>query len=315
MREWKRPPGLRPGMTLGIVAPSGPVRNRAAAERGVEALERLGFRVRLGQHVYAARGYLAGQDHNRAEDLLAMLEQPDVDGIICLAGGYGAIRTAMAIDLDRLRGLARGPAKAFVGFSDVTVIHALLQRELGWITFYGPMVRSFDRLTEYSLAAFRRALIEPGSFNVEPAPAHPPMVTLVGGRAEGSLVGGCLALVVSLIGTPWELDLRDTVFFFEDIHEQPYRIDRMLSQLLAGGRLRNCAGIVVGEHVDCDPDQPEHSLQLEEVLDDLIRPLGLPAIYGLPIGHGAHLATLPLGARVELDADARRLRVVEGGIQ
>jgi len=301
-------------MTIGVVAPSGAARDRATVDRGAAALERLGFKVTFGRHVDKARGYLAGSDHERAEDLLAMLERDDVDGIVCLGGGYGAMRTVAALNLDRLRRLAGRPAKPFIGFSDLTVIHAMLRRELGWVTFYGPMIQGFEKSTDYTLAAFRRALMETEPFDILHAPGQPPVETLVGGTAAGRLAGGCLALVVSLIGTPWEIDFADTIGFFEDIHEQPYRVDRMVSQLLASGGLSRCVGIVIGEHVDCEPDRPERSLELEDIFGDLIRPLGVPTIYGLPIGHGQHLATLPLGTRVALDAGAQRLRIVEPGV-
>jgi muramoyltetrapeptide carboxypeptidase len=315
MPERGRPPRLRPGMTLGVVAPSGPVLERSRIGRGVAALERLGFRVELAPHARDDYGYLAGRDADRADDLLAMLERDDVDGVLCLRGGYGALRTALALDRDRLRRLADRPPKPFIGYSDITVLHALLGRELGWTTFYGPMVTSFVDASDYTVAAFRRALLAAEPFEVPPDPDDPYVETLVPGEAEGELAGGCLALVVSLLGTPWELDLRGKLFFFEDVNEPPYAIDRMLTQLLAAGKLQGCAGIVVGEHADCRPRGPGNSLSLEQVFDDLLRPLGLPAIYPLPIGHGRHLATLPIGAPARLDATNRTLRILEPGVR
>jgi muramoyltetrapeptide carboxypeptidase len=302
-------------MTLGIVAPSSPTLERSQIARGVRHLEQMGFRVELAPHVRDFYGYLAGSDEDRAADLLAMLERDDIDAIICMRGGYGALRTAMALDRERLRKLRGRPAKAFVGYSDITVLHALLYRELGWTTFYGPHVTTFGRARDYTVEAFQRALMENEPFEVLPDPDDPYVETLVPGQAEGPLLGGCLSLLVSLIGTPWELDLDGAIFFFEDVNEEPYRLDRMLAQLVASGRLQRCAGIVVGEHADCRAAGGGSTLGVEQVFDDLIRPLGIPALYHLPIGHGRHLATLPLGVRAGLDATNRRLCILEPGVQ
>lgn len=316
MSTRRQPPRLRPGMTLGVVAPSSQVLERSTVGRGVAALERLGFRVVFGAHARDRYGYLAGRDADRADDLLTMFERDDVDGVICARGGYGASRTALPLLADRARlgRLAGRAPKPFIGYSDITILHAILARELGWTTFYGPMVASFAVATEYTVAAFRRALLETGPFEIAPDPDDPYVETLVPGAAEGELAGGCLQLVVSSLGTPWEIDLRDKIFFFEDVHVQPYEVDRMLAQLLAAGQLGRCAGIVIGEHIDAAPKGGTPSLGLEDVFDDLIRPLGIPTLYHLPIGHGRHLATLPLGARARLDATQKSLRVLESGV-
>lgn len=317
MPERRKPPRLTAGMTLGVVAPSSPVLERSTVNRGVAALERLGFRVVFGAHARDSYGYLAGQDADRADDLLTMLEREDVDAVICLRGGYGAIRTANALRdrRDRLARLARREPKPFIGFSDITVPHAILGRELGWTTFYGPMVVSFARATDYTVAAFGQALMAAEPFAILPDPDDPYVETLVAGEAEGELAGGCLQLLVALIGTPWEVDLRGKLFFFEDVHCAPYEIDRMLSQLLAAGKLQECAGIIIGEHADCGQKAPVNTLGLEQVFDDLIRPLGIPTLYHLPLGHGRHLATLPLGVRARLDATVQTLRILEPGVR
>ena len=316
MAERRKPVRLQPGMTLGVVAPSSQVLERSVVNRGVASLERLGFRVVFGKHARDSRGYLGGQDDDRAEDLLAMLERNDVDGVICVRGGYGASRTALPLmrQCERLRRLASRPPKPVIGYSDITVLHAILACELGWVTFYGPMILSFADASDYTVTAFRRALMESAPFDILPDPDDPYVETLVPGAVEGELVGGCLQLIVSSLGTPWEIDLRDKVFFFEDVHCEPYEIDRMLAQLLGAGQLQQCAGIVIGEHADCEPKGTVNTLGLEEVFDDLIRPLGIPTLYHLPIGHGRHLATLPIGARVRLDATNQTLRVVEAGV-
>lgn len=315
----QKAPRLQEGMTLGVVAPSSPVLEHKDVHRGVAGLERLGFKLAFGAHARDSRGYLAGQDGDRADDFLEMLERDDIDAVICLRGGYGAGRTLNALNAPerraRLARLADRPAKAVIGYSDITMIHALIGRELGWTSFYGPVVTSFVRATDYTVAGFRSALMATEPFDVLPDPDDPYVETLVPGVVEAELAGGCLSLVTTTIGTPWEIDLRGKLFFFEDVHEEPYGIDRLLTHLIAAGKIQECAGIVIGEHADCRQRTPTNTLGLGQVFDDLIRPLGIPTLYNLPIGHGKHQATLPLGVRARLDATAQTLRVLESGVR
>ncbi len=314
MSERLKPPRLQAGMTLGVVAPSSQIFERSVTQRGVAALERLGFNVVFAPHAQDRYGYLAGSDRDRADDLLALFFRDDVDAVICMRGGVGANRTANYLDRDLLARLKDRPPKPFIGFSDITVPHAIFAKELNWVTFYGPMVITFPRATEYTLAAFRRALMETEPFDILPDPDDPYVETMVPGVAEGELVGGCLQLLAALVGTPWEVETRGKILFFEDVHVPPFSIDRSLSQLIAAGKLQECAGIVIGEHTDCAPKTPP-SLSLEQVFDDLIRPLGIPTLYHLPIGHGKHLATLPIGVQARLDATNKTLSILESGVQ
>ncbi len=307
VRRW--PPRLVPGMRIGIVAPSSPVFEPSTTSRGLAALARMGFELELAPHAGDSYGRLAGHDPDRAEDLVAMLERPDIDAVVCLRGGYGALRTALALDLPRLRARATARPKAFVGFSDITVIHAVLARELGWVTFYGPMVSTFAQATDYTEAAFIRALMSAGPFVIEPDPDDPYTETLVPGSAEGEIAGGCLALLTSLIGTPWEPDFQDKIIFFESVHTEPHPIETQLSQLVAAGKLANCRGVVIGEHADCGAKSPGPTLGLEQIFRDLLVPLGVPTLYHLPIGHGRSIATIPIGARARLDASAGQLTI------
>lgn len=319
MSTTQKPPRLRPGMTIGIVAPSSPVAESADAARAIARLGALGFRTVIGEHAHDKRGYLAGQDADRADDLLTMLERDDIDAVICLRGGYGAGRLLNTLSKPegqaRLRRLAGRPQKALIGFSDITMVHALIARELGWTSFYGPVVTSFKNASDYTIAAFRSALMDVQPFEILPNPDDPYLETIVPGTAEGALTGGCLSLIISLLGTPWEPDLRDKLFFFEDVNEEPYQIDKMLTHLLAAGKLQECAGIIIGELAHCQQRNPTNTLHLGEIFDDLIRPLGIPTLYNLPIGHGKHVATLPFGVRAQLDATAQTLRIIESGVR
>lgn len=306
------PPRLQPGMTLGVVAPSSPVLERAQFERGIAGLEHLGFRVVLAPHARDTYGYLAGHDRDRADDLLSTLLRDDIDGVICLRGGYGANRTANAIDRDLLAQVAARPPKPFIGYSDITVPHAVLGTSCNWVTYYGPMLVNFVNPTDYTLAAFRRALMETEPYAILPDPDESYLETIVPGQAEGELAGGCLQLVVTLIGTPWQIDLAGKVFFWEDVNLEPYEIDRALSQLIAAGQLQGCAGIVIGELARVGTEKM--SLSLDQVFDDLIRPLGIPTLYRLPFGHGKHHAVMPIGCRVRLDATAKTLDILEPSV-
>lgn len=315
MPERLKPSKLRPGMTLGVVAPSSPGPDRASVAGSTAALERLGFRVVFGPHAHDRREYLAGRDADRANDLLAMFLRDDVDAVLCMRGGYGAIRTIHALDRNQFDLLRGRPPKPLIGFSDITILHSFFGKELNWATFYGPGFSGFLRATDYTVAAFRRALMETEPFDILPDPDDPtPVQALVPGIAEGELVGGCLPLLISLMGTPWEPDLRGKVFFFENTNRAPVEIDRMLVHLLLAGKLQECAGIVIGEQFQCVPRATGNSLTLEEVFDDLLRPLGIPTISALPIGHGTHLATLPIGAHARLDATNARLTILSGGV-
>jgi len=308
-------PVLRAGMRVGVVAPASPVSDPDLAERGLTVLRDLGLEVELAADPGRRRGHLAGTDAQRAADLAAMLARPDLDALVCLRGGEGTLRTLLSLPPDLPRRLAGARPKAVVGFSDITLLHAWLAAELGWTSFAGPGVTSLAAATPYTLEHFRRALFVAEPYDVGPAPGDPAPTTLVPGSAEGPLAGGCLSLLVSLLATPWAPDLTGCVLFVEDVNERPYRIDRMLSQLLAAGQLQRCAGIVVGECVGCEPADPARSLTLDEVVDDLLVPLGVPLLAGLPLGHGRNLATVPLGQPVRLDADAGILRILRPGVR
>jgi muramoyltetrapeptide carboxypeptidase len=302
---------LCPGDTIAVIAPSSPV-DPADLAAGLAVLEGWGFETRVAPSTRASRGYLAGEsDRARADDLLAAFVDPSIAGVICARGGYGATRLLDKIDWT----IVAAHPKFFAGFSDVTSLHLALAR-LGWVTFHAPMVAAgLDRLP-YNGEGLRRAMTSTEPLDHVPLPPDgPKLLTVVGGVARGPLVGGNLSLLGATIGTPWEVDTRDSVVLLEDVGEAPYRMDRLLTQLLQAGKLRDAAGILFGDSPTCEQglkDRP--SLTLFEVLEDLLVPLGLPLLYGFPCGHGAHRATLPLGVTVELDATRGSLTVLEAAL-
>ncbi len=308
MSEERRParalPGaLRAGQAVALVAPGGPVSGRriAAAERRCRAL---GLEPVLGGAVHGRLGYLSGEDAARAEDLARAVADPAIAAVWAVRGGYGAMRILDRVDLRPLR---RMP-KPFIGFSDNTAIHLALDR-LDVVSYHGPHAgaQEFPAWTE---ACFRRILFDGGGAGALPADdeAERP-TTLREGVAEGRLAGGNLALLAALCGTPYALRGRGRIVVVEDVGEPVYRIDRMLVQLELAGCFDGAAGLAFGQFTEVDTRADERPLG--DVLRERASAIGVPAVAGLPIGHGARSWTLPLGVRVRLDADARTLELLE----
>nr|WP_269078263.1 LD-carboxypeptidase [Ferrimicrobium acidiphilum] len=309
----RRPQRLGPGSRVAVIAPSSGVLDRSMFDQGVRTLEHFGLEVLIGSAVHEVRGYLAGEDHQRAEDLLWALSDETIDGIWCARGGYGAQRTVASLDMAAFESLAERPPKAFIGFSDITALHALITSRLGWITFYGPGISKLSNATDYTLDGVRVALFEAQPFKVEPRPGVSTVTTLVNGTAEGILAGGCLPRLANLVGTSLQVNFDGKICFFEDVSEAVMEVDGNLTQMIAAGCFDGCVGIVIGDHVGVET-QYDSSLELEQVFGDLLVPLDIPCCYYLPIGHGPDQATLPIGATVQLDADNGILAVLNPAV-
>jgi len=314
-----RPRRIPPGGRIGVIAPASPVPDRGRLDRAIAAVEdHFALRVELRIDPLHHHGYFAGTDGERAAVLVDALADDDLDAVLCLRGGEGCMRVLMALPPGATERVRAARPKPLIGFSDVTVLHAWLQRSVGWVSFSGPVLTTFAEAGPSTIGGFQRALLTAAPFAVGAVEDGPPVRGVVSGIARGRLAGGCLSLVVSLLGTPWELDLDGAVLCIEDVGEPPRRIDQMLTQLLAAGALDRVAGIVVGEMAGCGPgvrgDAYPHSLTLQQVVEELLVGLGVPILEGLAIGHGSSLATLPLGVEAELDADAGVLRIIEPGV-
>jgi len=311
MRKVKK---LQPGDTLGIVSPSSrPEPEKLAA--GVAYLESRGYKTLLGNHVLDSRAYLAGCDEDRAADMNEMFGRKDVAAVLCAQGGYGSLRTLRHLDWN----IIRANPKIFLGYSDITGFHCAFREQAGFVTFHGPMVahEMGGDLTDYTDGYFWRAVTDenPVGEVVNP-PDGPPVQVITEGTVTGELVGGNLSLIAALMGTPYELDTRGKILVLEDVGEAPYRFDRYLMHLLQAEKLQVAAGIVIGEAVDCVPADPNApTLTLPEIFADLIRPLHIPAVYGLCCGHGRHKATLPFGIQARLDVGAKKLVLLEAGVE
>jgi muramoyltetrapeptide carboxypeptidase len=300
---------LRTGDTIGIIAPAGVV-DAVKLDRAVQCLHDRGFKTKTYRDVLARRGYLAGDDAARAAEINAAFADPACGAIFPARGGYGCLRMVDQIDFH----LVRANPKIFLGFSDNTVLQSAFWREAGLVTFHGPHPSdSYGRptgptaKTEKSL--WHLLLGDPKSaeaeFKFETCETFRP------GNVEGRLVGGNLALVCSLLGTPYEIDFENNVLLLEDTDEPPYRVDRFLAQLKLAGCLEKVAGILLGEFTRCQNGEAAAGLTLSEVLADHLSPFAGPILAGFPAGHGEDNVTLPLGARVRLDADRRTLTLLE----
>ncbi|GIU94870.1 MAG: peptidase U61 [Gaiellaceae bacterium] len=306
---------LPEGGTIGVVAPASPYDSRSEVLRGVDWWESRGYRVKLAEGIWERDDYVAGDPRRRADDLNALFADPEVDVVQALQGGFGSAQVIPFVDFDLV---AENP-KPLVGFSDVTALHVALLQRVGLGTIYGNGLIGVGS-TEVSSFSKERLLEVLRTGGVGPVPANPddPWVRVIrGGTVRAPLVGGCLWLLMQTIGTPWEVDLEGAILFFEDTHAPPYYIDGHLLQLQQAGKLDGVVGVVVGEMHRCDwgdlrpVSDWARSRSLEDVLEERLEPLGVPVIYGLPLGHGKHLAALPLGVECTLDADARTLTVEE----
>lgn len=313
---------LPDGGTVGVPAPASPYFNRSELLRGVEWWEARGFHVKLGDHIDARRAYVAGSAEERAEDLMAMFADPEVDVIQVFQGGYGSAQTIPLLDFD----LIAAHPKPFVGYSDITALHTALRHFAGLVTFYGPGIagvadperkESGLKLTQETLL---RALTTTDPLGEVPRkPDDSYLRSFTGGKVTAELAGGCLWLLGQTIGTPWQVDLAGKIFFFEDVDLPAWYMDGLLTQMRQAGMLTDVAGVAIGELTRCEwreerPEWPQ-TLSVEDVLEQHIEPLGVPALYGLPLGHGDHLATIPLGVRAILDAGERRLTLDEAALE
>jgi muramoyltetrapeptide carboxypeptidase len=299
------PSRLKKGDTIGIVAPASPPGDPAeAAESTKEILDKLGYNVLFGENCQEKNGYLAGSDDKRLSDLMAMFANTDVKAIQCFRGGWGSARLISSMDFDIIR---KNP-KIFIGFSDITMLHLSIYKETGLVTFHGPMMTSNlvkENCPAYTSDLFWRAITEPAPLgSILDKDGESPK-SVVKGQVEGPLLGGNLSIIVTTMGTPWEIDTEGAILFIEDVDEKPYRIDRMLTHLLNAGKIQKAAGIVCGSFSGCVPDikkEGEWAQDLEWVIRDRLEPLGIPLAMGFPFGHIDITATLPFGVTARLDA-------------
>jgi muramoyltetrapeptide carboxypeptidase len=301
-----KPKRLQKGDTVGIIAPASPT-DHEKLEQALPFLEELGLEFKLGNHLFEKNGYLAGSDQERLEDLQTMFLDDEVSAIFCARGGYGTARIASKIDYD----LIRTHPKIFWGYSDITFLHHAFYKKTGLVTFHGPMLSSdlasdeVDPLTKQRFCQ----LFQPQEFVYDENVS--PLQSMTCGKAKGPLVGGNLTLLVSSLGTEFELDTKDKLLLLEDVDEEPRAIDRMLNQLYMSGKLTDAAGILVGDFHHCEPMR-DSSLSLEEVISHYMKLANKPTLSGFKIGHCMPHIAVPLGALAFLDSDQKTVTFASG---
>jgi len=299
VKQFRRAKTLEPGARVALVAPAGPLQKPEELERAKANARTFGWEPIVAVHASDRTGYLAGRDRDRLHDINIALRDPNIDAIWAVRGGYGIIRILDGIDYDAL---SRTP-KPIIGYSDITALHAAVQRKCALITYHGPTAR--EPLSDFSRESFERAIVH----QTDSCGIAPNAREINPGTAEGRLVGGNLAVLTSLCGTPYMPDLADGILILEDINEPVYRIDRMLQQLKLSGALAGCRAIVFGECVKCPDDAGGGGRPFDEVLGETAHAIGVPCLAGIPIGHIDAQWTIPLGATATLDTSTRTLSV------
>lgn len=301
-----KPRALKAGDTVGLIAPASSA-TQDKMKKAIQVLESLGLEVKVGKTCTANYGYLSGKDELRAGELNEMFADPQIAGIICLRGGYGTPRILDMLDYEMIR---KNP-KIFVGFSDITALHTVFQNNAGLVTFHGLMGTSIiNDAAQYSLDFWKRMLF--GEFEpcVLENPPNEKLEVVQTGYAKGRLCGGNLSLIADTLGTPYEIDTKGKILFIEEVEEPPYQIDRMLTNLRLAGKLDEAVGIVLGDFADCTTKNPDESLTLETVLQELL-PKKVPILKNLRMGHCDPQMSLPFHVEYEMDGDKGTFRLLE----
>jgi muramoyltetrapeptide carboxypeptidase len=297
-----KPARLKRGGRIGVVAPAGSVEPEALGA-GIAAIRAEGFEVELSKGIFECKGYLAGAAKERANDLIDFFRRSDIDAIFCARGGFGSIQMLPYLSLE----LRKHP-KIFVGYSDITVLLNWLRQFCAMVTFHAPMVamdlarglseQSSDYLWRVLSGEMRTWKLDLGA-------------TVRPGRAESELMGGCLSILVTTLGTPYEIDTRGKLLFLEDVGEKPYRVERMLTHLKMAGKFDQVAGVLFGDFTNCNGDGPR---DVKQVIVDLFADAPYPVVLGIRAGHGNENLTLPFGAKMVLDGNAAILQLVESPV-
>jgi muramoyltetrapeptide carboxypeptidase len=311
MPKLRKPLALVAGSTIAVVAPASSAKEERI-QRGCETLERLDFRVQRYAPNRKPDGYFSAPLASRRKDLEDALTRSDIRAVLCPRGGYGSTEILDGLKTNRLR-----QAKIFCGFSDLTSVHIFLWQKLRWVTFYGPLVAGgFDAGPNatggFDPDTFMWAMTATNSGWTAPLEGE----TFARGKVEGTLLGGCITLIETSIGTPWELDTRDSILLLEDRGVKPYQLDRMLLHLKQAGKFEGVRGIVLGDFPESEPAEGS-SVTVADVCRRILGPLRVPIVYGAPVGHTMRpMLTIPLGVRAKLHASGEgRIEILEPAVR
>lgn len=312
-----KPARLKKGDTVALVTPGSYI-TQQEKEESISNLSSLGFNVVYSDRLMQKNGYFSATDVERAADLNEMFKRKDIQGIMCARGGYGCTRILPYLDYD----LIEDNPKVLIGFSDVTALQYAILKNSSLITFHGPV--SISTFSSFSVRNFESVLLNP-TFELEFLNSttgnnyNPYGISVISeGITEGELAGGNLSIVVSLIGTKYDIDFSGKIIFLEEFLEEPYRVDRMLTQMIQAGKFESAAGIALGVFKLCEPNKTNPSFNgsfsLMEVLKDRLGNLGIPVLYGLSFGHVADKFTLPFGIKAELNTETKKLKLLEAAV-
>jgi muramoyltetrapeptide carboxypeptidase len=303
-----KPARLQPGDLVGINAPGG-FTTEAALDKAVANIESLGLRARLGANVHYVYGNYAGTVEQRLQDLHAMFRDPDIKAIWAIRGGSGCISLLEHIDYK----LIRAHPKVLIGYSDLTCLHLALLRKAGLVTFHGPVASS--TFSDYSVAQLQNVLMTPQDrYTITMFNEHTPRA-VHGGIATGRLIGGNLSMFAALEGTPYAADFKNAILYLEDVNEEPYRIDRWMTQLQLSQGFRRAAAVMLGIFENCEAPEGDSALTLDETVDQHLLPLTRPAVAGYSFGHIRNQFTIPVGLRACLDAGNHTLTLLEPAVK
>lgn len=301
----KYPEPLEKGNTIGLIAPAGPLRGIKVEEIKYE-LNRLGYEVKIGKSCYLSyKGYLSGSDKDRAIDLERMFLDKDVDAIICIRGGYGCARILDLIDFT----IIRDNPKIFVGFSDITALHIAINQLSNLATYHGIMAASIKKWDYFTYNSLIKSLNFKDELIIE-NPCNENLISLYNGCCEGIITGGNLSLIVSTLGTKYEINTKNKILFIEEIGEYTYKVDKMLNHLQMAGKFNDCNGIIFGEFTDCKKAFPNDEEVLNILKETAIKNKK-PTIYNLKSGHCIPMVTIPLNMNCYLDCNENKIKIIK----
>lgn len=293
--------------TIGLVAPASPIYVSSQFDNMITTLKDLGFKLKLGKHVKDQYGYLAGKDEDRAADLVNMFKDDQVEAILCVRGGWGCNRILDHLDYE----VIKNNPKPLIGFSDITSLHNAILSKTGLISYHGPVGKSdWNTFTKMS---FEEVLIQKNKAIYELPEEQDDAFIINSGKAEGRILGGNLSVLVAMLGSDYLPNFEDSILFLEDVGEDVYRLDRMLTQLKLNGILDQISGFIFGKCTNCDAGS--NSLTLPQLFNDLIKPLNIPAFYGAMISHEDYNVTIPVGLRAKMDADEMKFEILSEAVK
>ena len=304
-----KPSALKTGDTIAICSPAGAVWDDAQIEKFVSILENSGFQVKRGQTLKEKYGYFAGTDEFRASEINKFFLDKNVNAIFCMKGGWGCARILDKLNYEAIK----NNPKVIMGFSDITSLLIAINAKTGMATYHGPVGNS--GWNDFTIKYVKEVLVDKKIVSYAyPEEETDKFYTINPGKAIGILVGGNLTVLASMIGSEYLPDWKNKILFLEETGEEPYRIDRMLTQLKLAGVLKNISGFVFGKCVKCEAEEPEKAFTLQQVLEQHIKPLGIPAFYGAMIGHIVNKYTVPIGINAEIDASTGSIKLLESAV-